>query len=166
MTPAQRHDENLERHAGRSQGRNERRKNFAAALPSLVSMFSRSATMPMSRAVSSAWIRSAFPKVAAEPVQEHADDGVAWLDRAHQVPPPPGGSWCGRWLRLFQENHDRAGWNSQSDGFIGSHRPGSSVKPAAWGCPPPPSFRATCDTSKSPSALLRRLQRRRPSRSQ
>ena len=33
MTPAQRHDENPERHAGRSQGRNERRKNFAAALP-------------------------------------------------------------------------------------------------------------------------------------
>ena len=32
MTPAQRHDENPERHAGRSQGRNERRKNFAAAL--------------------------------------------------------------------------------------------------------------------------------------
>ena len=28
MTPAQRHDENPERHAGRSQGRNERRENF------------------------------------------------------------------------------------------------------------------------------------------
>ena len=63
MTPAQRHDENPERHAGRSQGRNERRKNFAAALPSLVSMFSRSATMPMSRAVSSAWIRVPSPKL-------------------------------------------------------------------------------------------------------
>ena len=63
MMPAQRHDENPERHAGRSQGRNERRKNFAAALPSLVSMFSRSATMPMSRAVSSAWIRTLSSKL-------------------------------------------------------------------------------------------------------
>ena len=60
MTPAQRHDENPERHAGRSQGRNERRKNFAAALPS---MFSRRATMPMSRAVSSAWIRTPSSKL-------------------------------------------------------------------------------------------------------
>ena len=60
MTPAQRHDENPERHAGRSQGRNERRENFAAALPS---MFSRRATMPMSRAVSSAWIRTPSSKL-------------------------------------------------------------------------------------------------------
>ena len=63
MTPAQRHDENPERHAGRSQGRNERRKNFPAALPSLVSMFSRRATMPMSRVVSSAWIRAPSSKL-------------------------------------------------------------------------------------------------------
>ena len=99
MTPAQRHDENPERHAGRSQGPNERRKNFAAALPSLVSMFSRSATMPMSRAVSSDLDPDAFLKVAAEPVQERNDDGVAGLDTAHQVPLSPGDSWCGRWPR-------------------------------------------------------------------
>ena len=43
--------------------------------------------MPMSRAVSSAWIRTPSSKVAAEPVQERDDDGVAGLDRAHQVPP-------------------------------------------------------------------------------
>ena len=60
MTPAQRHDENPEKHAGRSQGRNERRENFAAALPS---MFSRRATMRMSRAVSSAWIRTPSSKL-------------------------------------------------------------------------------------------------------
>ena len=60
MTPAQRHDENPERHAGRSQGQNERRENFAAALPS---MFSQRATMPMSRAVSSAWIRTPSSKL-------------------------------------------------------------------------------------------------------
>ena len=40
----------------------DRRKNFAAALPSLVLMFSRTATMPMSRPVNSAWMRTPSSK--------------------------------------------------------------------------------------------------------
>ena len=40
-------------------------------------------------------------EVAAEPVEEGDDDGIAGLNAGHQVLPARGGSWCGRTLSYF-----------------------------------------------------------------